>query len=81
MQIEYTFEAECSCPVDGLPDVYAVTLHTSRVIPVENILSALETLREERVFQEEFTQRLHRILNCRVTSEGSHSGVTTRVSV
>jgi uncharacterized PurR-regulated membrane protein YhhQ (DUF165 family) len=27
MQIEYTFEAECRCPVDKLPDVYLVTLH------------------------------------------------------
>jgi NADPH-dependent 7-cyano-7-deazaguanine reductase QueF len=81
MQIEYKFEAECRCPVDKLPDVYLVTLLTSRVIPVESILLALVELREEEIFQEEFTQRLHRILNCKVVSEGSHSGITTRVSV
>lgn len=79
MQIEYTFEAECGCPVDDLPDVYTVTLYSSRTIPVETILSTLDVLRQEKMFQEDFTQRLHRLLNCKVVSEGKHSGITTKV--
>jgi hypothetical protein len=79
MQVEYNFDVYCNCPVDGLPDVYKVTLHSNRTIPVEEILSHLEFVKTELVFQEELTQNLHRVFNCKVVSYGLHSGVRTKV--
>jgi len=79
MQVEYSFDAYCNCPVDGLPDVYRVTLYSNRTIPVEEILSHLEFIKTEFVFQEDLTQNLHRVFNCKVVSCGAHSGVHTKV--
>ena len=79
MRVEHTLEAVAVCPVDGLPDVYTLTVRAARVIPVEAILAAVAAVATERVYQEELTQRIHRALACEVETVGYHSGVRTRV--
>lgn len=80
MMVEHALEAVAICPVDGLPDVYALSVRTSRAIKVEDILAAVAKLSGERLFQEELTQRLHRELACQVETIGHHSGVRTKVT-
>lgn len=80
MQVEYSFDVYCNCPVDSLPDVYKVTLYSNKTIPVEKILSHLEAVETKTVFQEDLTQSLHRVFNCKVVSYGIHSGVRTKVT-
>ena len=69
--------ATCTCPIDSGPDTHAVTVETRTDIPVETILVATESLKVEKVFQEEFTRRLARQLGAQVTTVGWHSGVRT----
>lgn len=79
MRVEHTLEVVALCPVDGLPDVYTLTVRAARVVKVEEILSAAAALAGESLFQEELTQRVHRSLACEVETVGYHSGVRTRV--
>lgn len=79
MKVEHTLEVVARCPVDEQPDVYTLTVRSSRVVKVEDILSAAATLATEKLFQEELTQRMHRALACEVETVGYHSGVRTRV--
>ena len=79
MKVEHTLEVVARCPVDGLPDVYTLTVRASRVVRVEDILTAVAALAGETLFQEDVTQRLHRDLACEVETVGYHSGVLTRV--
>jgi NADPH-dependent 7-cyano-7-deazaguanine reductase QueF len=73
----HEFTAKCNCPVDGGPDNYEVIIETRTDIPVETILSATEALKNEQIFQEEFTRRLARSLGVTVTTIGYHSGIRT----
>lgn len=79
MRVEHTLEVTALCPVDGLPDVYALTVRAARVVKVEDILAAAAQFAGEKLFQEELTQRVHRSLACEVETVGHHSGVRTRV--
>jgi NADPH-dependent 7-cyano-7-deazaguanine reductase QueF len=79
MKVEHTLEVVALCPVDGKPDVYTLTVRASRVVKVEEILSAAAKCSAERMFQEDLTQRVHRELACEVETVGYHSGVRTRV--
>lgn len=79
MKVEHTLEAVALCPVDGLPDVYTLTVRAARVVKVEDILAATAVVSGLKLFQEEVTQRVHRALACEVETVGYHSGVRTRV--
>lgn len=79
MRVEHTLDVVAVCPVDGLPDVYVLTVRAARLIKVEDILAVTAGLAGERVFQEDLTQRIHRALGCEVETVGYHSGVRTRV--
>ena len=81
MIVEHTLEISALCPVDGKPDVYRCVVTTARVIDVESILAATASLGGRKIYQEELTQELHRILAARVETVGCHSGVTTKVIV
>ena len=81
MIVEHRLEISALCPVDGKPDVYRCVVTTARVIDVESILKAVDSLKDRKIYQEELTQELHRILAARVETTGWHSGVTTRVVV
>lgn len=79
MRVEHRLEVVAICPVDGLLDVYTMTVRASRVIKVEDILTAAETFASLKLFQEELTQRMHRAIACEIETIGYHSGVMTRV--
>lgn len=79
MKIEHSLEITAICPIDSLPDVYAMTVRAQRIIKVEDILEVISRLAGESLFQEEVTQRIHRMLACEVETVGYHSGVRTRV--
>jgi NADPH-dependent 7-cyano-7-deazaguanine reductase QueF len=79
VRVEHTLDVTATCPVDGLPDFYVLTVTASRVIKVEDIIAITAQLATEKLFQEELTQRVHRALACEVGTVGYHSGVRTRV--
>ena len=79
MRVEHRLAVVATCPVDKLPDIYQCSVRTTRTIKVEDILKAVGELTKKSLFQEEFTQRLHRLLACEVETTGWHSGVLTRV--
>lgn len=79
MRVQHTLEVVALCPVDELPDVYTLTVRSSRVVRVEDILAVAAKLAGEKLFQEDLTQRIHRALACEVETIGYHSGVRTRV--
>jgi len=77
MLTTHEFVATCTCPVDSGPDTYEVMVETQIDIPVESILAATAALKDEKLYQEEFTRHLARQLGARVTTVGWHSGVRT----
>ena len=79
MRVEHTLTVTAVCPVDGLLDVYTLTVRTSRVVKVEDLLATVARLAGKPLFQEELTQAMHRALACEVETVGCHSGVMTRV--
>lgn len=79
MLVEHWLTVTATCPVDGKPDVYRVVVRTTRTVKVEDVLAAVARLASEPVYQEAFTQALHRELACEVETRGWHSGVRTVV--
>ena len=80
MLAEHTFTAVGRCPVDDCPDVYEVTVRTSRVVMVEDVLGLAKKLCQKPRTQEELTVVLADALGCQVETTGCHSGVSTRVT-
>lgn len=81
MRTEYSLDVLATCPADKRPDVYACTIRAHRCIPVEDILKAVESLKDKLLYQEQLTVELHRELRAEVETVGFHSGVRTRVVV
>jgi len=75
--VRHSLTITASCPVDGKPDHYEAVVECVRVVKVEDILAAVQQLRDRKVFQEELTQELARTLGAKVTTTGYHSGVKT----
>lgn len=80
MKTTHRLQVKAVCPVNGKPDVYDCRIVTSRVIPVEDILALVESVKNEKVFQETLCERLAGELACEVTLAGTHSGVATEVT-
>jgi len=78
MMNRYELEITCLCPVDSLPDVYQLTITARRVIPVEDIIAAVKTFREQKMYQEDLCQAIHRRVNACCVIVGYHSGVKVR---
>lgn len=64
------------CPVDDAFDIYDVTVETTELVRVEDILLAVKHL-PEKSFQEVITKELAAKLACRVKTVCYHSGVKT----
>lgn len=79
MLCRYSVTIQSSCPVDEKPDTYAATFESSTMIKVEDILEAVRRFASEPSFQESLTSSLARVLNCKVTTMGWHSGVAVEV--
>jgi NADPH-dependent 7-cyano-7-deazaguanine reductase QueF len=75
--VKHSLTITASCPVDGKPDHYEAVIECSRVLKVEDILAAVETLKGQKIFQEQLTQELARAIGAKVTTTGYHSGVKT----
>ena len=75
---QYECEITCVCPVDDFPDVYQLTITSKRVIPVEIIISAALEFREQKLYQEDLCQAIHRKVNACCVLVGHHSGVKVR---
>lgn len=75
---QYELEITCMCPVDDLPDVYHLTVTAKRVVPVEAIIAAVAEFREQKMYQEDLCQALHRKVNACCVLVGYHSGVRVR---
>ena len=74
----YEIEVTCICPVDDLPDVYHLTITARRVIPVEDLIKAVSDVKEQKLYQEDLCQSLHRRVNACCVLVGFHSGVRVR---
>jgi hypothetical protein len=77
MIVRHHLKITASCPVDKKPDHYEAVVECSRVVKVEDVLSAVERFTQSPMFQEELTQELARVLGAKVTTTGYHSGVKT----
>ena len=77
MRVTHSLTITAACPVDGKPDHYDAVVKCNRVLKVEDILAAVEGMKDRKVFQEELTQELARTIGARVTTTGYHSGVKT----
>lgn len=76
MRVTHHLEVTATCPVDDTLDRYDVTVAVRRVLPVEDILKAVEHL-PAKAYQEDITVRLAKELGARVTTRGVHSGIVT----
>ena len=74
MLVKYSLEMHASCPVDNLADLYEVEITSTKVIPVEDILMAVETI-NQKDFQENITLALSREIPAKVKTTGYYSGV------
>ena len=72
----YEFNGVCLCPADNLPDSYSVRLESRRMLWTNLIGDAVAELAERKMSQEQYTHELHRKLQCRVTTVGSHPSFT-----
>jgi NADPH-dependent 7-cyano-7-deazaguanine reductase QueF len=81
MRCRYSLQVECACPNDDLSDIYDVVVEAERTIEVEKIIAFAESMRAEKMFQENLTVLMARTLNAKVTSVGWHYGVRTEVVV
>lgn len=72
----YKFNAVCTCPADGKPDSYSVTIESRRILWTNDIGAAVAELAVKKIPQEQFTWELHRAVMARVTTVGSHPSVT-----
>ena len=75
MRCEYQLTVVAKCPIDNARDSYQVTIRTSRIVKVEDILAAAKELAETPLFQEELTSKLASKLAVEVETVGWHSGV------
>lgn len=73
----YEIEVRAQCPVNPTDvDLYQMTIESTQIIEVERITAFIrEHAGDERVFQEDLTQKAAVTLGARVTSVGYHSGV------
>lgn len=77
MLVTHEFQVRALCPVNDLLDHYTVRLTVREIVPVEEILTFVDTLIEIREYQENITQRIASRFNGTAVSVGTHSGVTT----
>lgn len=72
----YQLEVRAKCPVyPDLIDVYAVTVRSPAMIPVERILEVFKPYETKQVFQETLTQEAASALGATVQVVGMHTGV------
>ncbi len=79
MNVTYQFQLFARCPTDHEPDVYDVTVESTRTIRAEDLLAEAAEIGawEEHQPQEDITVKLARKFAARVTTVGSHYGVKT----
>tara|TARA_R110000751_G_C13655009_1_gene468494 strand:- start:509 stop:751 length:243 start_codon:yes stop_codon:yes gene_type:complete len=76
VKVKYSFQLECSCPVDSLSDLYEVEITSTKTIRVEDILMTVETINKND-FQENITLAISREIPATVKTIGYHSGIKT----
>lgn len=79
MLAEYRLHVVSGCPADHKLDCYDCVIRSSRTITAESIQEAVASFRERKLYQEDLTQELHRMLAAEVETIGWHSGVMVRV--
>jgi cytochrome c oxidase assembly protein Cox11 len=82
MQCKYETRVATVCPANrAVLDHYDVTFLHIAMIPVEDIVAALNGYSGKEVFQEDLTKALSEMFKCRVITVGFHSNVKTTVEV
>jgi hypothetical protein len=81
MKVTYSFQLFARCPSDHEPDVYDVTVESTRTILCEHLNAAAAEIggATKHLAQEEITVQLARRFAARVTTRGCHYGVHTVV--
>lgn len=80
MKVTHEIKIYGICPVDLSLDVYQLEIETMRILPVEDIISAINSLKGP-LYQEEMTKNLAEKLKCSIRSIGYHSGFKTTCEV
>jgi hypothetical protein len=80
LKVTYKRELFARCPSDHEPDVYKVTIKSTRTILAEDINAAFKEIGafKKHQPQEEITEKLARRFAATVTTVGSHYGVKTK---
>jgi hypothetical protein len=79
MKVTYSFQLFARCPTDHQPDVYDVTVETTRTILCEDLNAAAAEIGASPTHlpQEAITIELARRFAAKVTTRGCHFGVLT----
>jgi hypothetical protein len=81
MKHEYMLVGTTLCPADGSRNTFSVTVQSRHVIPVEDILAAMQPMRDEKLYQEDWTDKLSQALpRAQVETAGWHDGVLVRAT-
>lgn len=72
MKVRHRLRATGTCPANGLPDEYHVSVYCNRMISCEEVVAAVDGLLAVPIFQEEFTCRLADRLGCTVKTRCRH---------
>lgn len=70
----YSLRAVALCPNDGAAITYKITVASDTMLPVEDIIAAVEDL-PSPIYQEDLTAKLAIALQRPVRVEASHQGV------
>lgn len=81
MNVTYYTDFVGVCPVDGARDDYSLTISSTTVVQVEEILAAIARATKVPSYQEEITQKIAEELPGAefIRVVGTHSGVKTVV--
>lgn len=72
-----TFTARC--PVNDSIDSYDISIETTHLIKIEDIIALLATFSDQKRFQEDITYEIAHTLRAKITTIGYHSGIRTEV--
>lgn len=70
----YKLTHTATCPNGNLEDYYEITISSSKIIQVEDILLALSNAPKE-IYQEELTDYIRSKLPAKISTVGYHHGV------
>ena len=79
MQNKYTLRVVALCPKDHGLDVYGCEVTSAQLIECERINEVVSKLKDQKIFQEDLTDKMARELGATVRTVGWHSNIKVEV--